>query len=701
MTLHAPNPTTPFVLIADQASLPLLRDEFVNGYSHRKPNWGPVGEVVYLRTYSRFDEKLGRREQWHETVRRVVEHSFTLEPAGIRSRAERVQEAEALFDTIWNLRAFPSGRGLWVGGTEHSYNHPESLFNCAFTNLNSVEDYYDMVILLMSGAGVGFGVRDIQVERFASQGVFNPRAKLVLEPYEYVGTPGTLGFHPSSPTNINLKRYPYSKSDTEHIQFQVGDSREGWAHFAQWFLYEYFFGEHNEIRVNFNWVRPKGSPLKTFGGYASGPEPLMEFVEGVERVCAGQTKITSIMLLDIANLIGRMVVAGGTRRSAQIGLGNPYDQPYTAAKTGEWWKDFGWRNQSNNSVVFYEKPTAETLTELLQQVIQYGEPGFINGEAALARRADWQGLNPCAEILLPDGGFCNLTTVNLGHYAGRDKVDALQLESDTRLVARHNVRVTNVTMTGIQPKWDRNQKQDRLMGVSFTGYGDLADAKGEDTALTALANMRRVVNQEADCYSLQMGINRPLLATTVKPEGSISQLPGVSSGIHDAYAPYYLRRIRVSDSDAVGEALRLLGVPCEPDAMTPNTLVFTFPVKTFAKVSSAEKSAVDQLHRYFDIMETYVDHNASNTISFSEDEIPEIVKLLLERWDDYVAVSFLPKAPGSYPQMPYEAITEEQFKSFPRGDLSQLAETISILEGDRMTGGDDLEGCSTGACPIR
>lgn len=268
-------------------------------------------------------------------------------------------------------------------------------------------------------------------------------------------------------------------------------------------------------------------------------------------------------------------------------------------------------------------------------------------------------------------------------------------------MTRHNLRVTCVDMQGVQAKWDENQKADRLLGVSFTGFGDLADANGEDLALIALGHMREEVSHHADHYSHVMGIPRPRLATTVKPEGSISQLPGVSSGIHDAYAPYYLRRIRISDSDAVGEALRLLGVPCEPDSFAPNTNVFTFPVKTRARVLSTDKPAATQLDRYFQIMDAYVDHNASNTITFSRDEIPAIVDKLLANWDDYVAVSFLPKAPGSYPQMPYEAITEAEYQAHPQPDLSRLSETLGILEAGRMAASDDLEGCASGACPTR
>lgn len=649
--------------------------------------FGPLGTVIYARTYSRWLPEEGRRERWPETVRRVTDYSAELAPIGDEERA-------ALYDTIYHLRALPAGRTLWVGGTDHVRRFPQANYNCAFTSLASVDDLHDLVILLMNGAGVGFGVRPAEVSRFAAQGAYHPARNVVIEDYAYVGTPGT-------------EERTLATVNGDRLTLTVGDSREGWAVFAREFVRHYLFGGWHGIHVNLNAVRPLGSPLRTFGGTASGPEPLMDFIQGVVGTFRVHGGITDTALLDTANLIGRMVVAGGTRRSAQIGLGSPESHPYVTAKTGEWWNDAPWRSQSNNSVVFESRPSREKLLPLFESVLQFGEPGFINGEAARQRRRDWTGLNPCAEILLGGeqdngAGFCNLVTVNLGRYA-HEPLNPAQFAQDVRLLTRHAVRVTLVTMNGIQAKWDRQQKADRLIGVSFTGYGDYADAHGEAAALDLLRTMRQTVREAADSYAAELGIPRPLLTTTVKPEGTLSLLCGTSSGLHDAYAPYYVRRVRISEQDAVAQTLDFMGVPNHPDPHGPGTRVFEFPVKTRARQKASDKPATEQLERYFAVMDAYVEHNASNTISLSADEVPAVTDLLLSRWDEYVAVSFLAKDTNSYPLMPFEAISAEEYerRAARMPDLSRFSAHLEARESV-MTATDDLEAaCEGAACPTR
>ncbi|WP_165953237.1 ribonucleoside-triphosphate reductase, adenosylcobalamin-dependent [Deinococcus sp. S9] len=671
---------------------PLLSQEFIDRYSHRQPEWGPLGQVVRLRTYARWLPDKQRRETWTETVARVVEYSLSLD--ALTDPRQKRQEAEALFDAIWNLRALPSGRTLWVGGTEHTRRHAEANFNCSYTDLRSVDDLHDMVILLMNGVGVGFGVRPDEVAAFASQGELAVCPNVVLQPYHYVGLPGT-----RDATEMTVE----TDALGTRTHFAVGDSREGWAAFVRDFVYALLFcGKNHTITVDFDAVRPKGTPLKTFGGYASGPEALMDFVKGAVSVFRGATEIRDIHLLDLCNLIGRMVVAGGTRRSAQIALGSPSSEGYLSAKTGEWYQDFPWRSQSNNSIVFDEKPTRERLREVFASVMAFGEPGFINGASARRKRADWRGGNPCFEILLASKGFCNLVTLNLAHYASRP-LDLQQLKEDARLMTRHNLRVTEVFFQGIQAAWTEHQRRDRLLGVSFTGYDDLASVIGEEVVLGALQEVREHVGEVARDYAYVLRCPEPLLKTCTKPEGTISNLPGSSSGLHAAFAPYYIRRIRISDTDAVGKALDLLGVPNEPDQFAPNTLVFEFPVATPAKRLTSDIPAVEQLTRYFNVMNAWVDHNASSTIYVAPEEVEDVIDLLMERWDEYVGVSFLPKAGGTYPQMPYEAITQEEYErraaKMPR--LDRLEEIIAEIERMGMQATDDFEGCESGTCPVR
>jgi len=1437
-----------------------VRNKFYREMLAYKPKWGPIGQITYLRTYSRWLQDQGRREHWGETVRRVADYSVTLDPT--MTEEERVIEAEKLFETVYKMRAFPAGRTLWVGGTEHSKTHGQSQFNCSFANINSLDDLHDIVILLMNGVGVGVGVRTEEVDKFASQGTLNLNKQVVIKDYEYIGEPGTGG--------------EYHKSDGS-AYYTIHDSREGWAEFVRDFLRELLFTQDTHtIYVNLDHIRPEGAPLKTFGGRASGPKAIIDFIDGILKISHGMTKINDIFLLDTANMLGRMVVAGGTRRcypsgtivkttngpieiqnikvgmristpkgekrvtnvfnqgvqktiavnhafgsfhctpnhrvavftdinewefkeaqhlttedrlvwdfkpipgtpqrlptlevmrtfdgsyvrntgratkparypdticsvdgcgrgsatlngphgalcnthylrlkkygdtlkfrgwgkdvnlpeyidadlawlvgyihgnghvmkvsdskgrlsvscptnrleiiekvtnilsklcsdskitvgqgdgnwvnimvsnarlvswlheyvkrpseeitipnfitmaepeiraaylagvfdsdgniykhnfvavdtiyegfaagiaklymtlgigasikrrerkeegwsdisrvsivssefkdaayaamkpyastklqdtilnrkgantltfkpkqsmsagvpsgraksnygnmspravldytdisliaypvpvvgitdgitaqtwdievedihqftaegfvthnSALIALGDSESVDFENAKVGDWWKNYPWREQANNSKVFYSKPTKESIKEGFKKILQYGEPAFVNGIMAKSIRRDWAGLNPCltgdtlvpvygkglvrikdmadhhvkirdgngdateslvkktsdsepilkitlsdgssyrvtpyhefplstgekvkakdlkngdqlisadivgmfgtvhdpnqayldawlyadgtwhgdkrssklylyepkhifkdrleecgakfstidrngrliayfprraynktsipdyvlqgdeatvlsyvkgifdsdgyvsdkpgafqaqvlsirpewlaqfqmllrllginstidlykaagetdfgpsrggiyktkeifrlsvtnaamivkylmpeslkrgpynikrnifvksvedtglteevycigvpttatfdlptvhsgncAEILLSDKGFCNLVTTNLKYFADHNN-DEQTLKDTVEIITRHNLRITNTTIHGVSPQWDIVQKRDRLLGVSFTGYGDHADILGEDVSLETLGKMRKWVREQANNYADKMGIPHPLLATTVKPEGTITLLYGASSGIHDAYAPFYIRRMRMSRTDALAVVLAKMGVPVEDAINAPQTVVFSFPVKTAAKQAASKKSAVEQLERYKNIMQTYVDHNASNTIYLDESEVDEVTDWLYDNWESYVAVSFLAKF-GQYAQAPMEEIDEETYSKLAAQmpDLSDLHARLAEVEYE-MSAGDELEGCDSGSCPIR
>jgi len=1610
-----------------------ISNKFIRNILQEPVKWGPIGQIVYLRTYSRWLNEEQRRERWDETVRRVVDYSVDLDPT--MDRGEKIVEAERLFNTIYKMRAFPSGRTMWVGGTEHSATNGQSMFNCAYTDVTSVVTLHDIVVLLMNGVGVGVGVRSDEVAQFKAQGELNLSSSVVIKDYEYVGTPGTGGDQ-------------FIHNGAKH--FAVHDSREGWAEFVRDFVYTYLFGEEELIYVNVDHIRPEGAPLKTFGGRASGPQALIDFVNGFIQAVSDNDGINDIVLLDTVNLLGRMCVAGGSRRcypsgtvvkttdgpieiqnikvgmkistpkgekrvtnvfnqgvqktiavnhafgsfhctpnhrvavftdinewefkeaqhlttedrlvwdfepipgtpqrlpaleamrtfdssyvrntgratkparypdhicsingcdrgsatlngphgalcnahylrlkkygdalkfrgwgrdvnlpehtdtdlawlvgyihgnghvmkvsdskgrlsvscptnrleiiekvtnilsklcpdskitvgkgdgnwvnimvsnarlvswlheyvkrpseeitipsfitmaepeiraaylagvfdsdgniykhnfvavdtiyegfaagiaklymtlgigasikrrerkeegwsdisrvrivssefkdaayaamkpyastklqdtilnckgantltfkpkqsmsagvpsgraksnygnmspravldytdisliaypvpvvditdgitaqtwdievedihqftaegfvthnSALIMLGDATSSEFTNSKTGDYYIKHPWRGQANNSVVFYEKPSIETIKSYFPAILEYGEPGFINGQAALKVRHDWKGLNPCftgdmrlltedgwvtfkeaaehglalkikqdsrvtyegegeekpehwkidanntdglittqashvfltkkdadiirvefengsvlrltpdhlvattvgmveaqnlndshevlaieedndnktfittissvisitldgkedvyclhentrrtlivekicarrcAEILLPDSGFCvsgdtplitrnglvkisdavgaetdiwnghrwstvkpfftggdkdlyrvtfndgsyldvtdyhrfstetknrqygrwhnsfvekttlqmiddlekgkiirmqpfaiewedgididetyaytvgmyaaddtcdpdggsrtidlygakmalpvmgkktapvrrkgysvdqcsiiglpftkqesleykksidmvftwskkaalaylaglidgdgsttpgggirvyvsgrekaaklqllvrklgmrsslnlmsqkgsetnygarsedvyylqitecgsipchrvdtsrghaptgkganqivksivklegkhntycftesefgmgvfgntltyqcNLTTVNFKYFA--ENQDEMHLFEETvRAIVRHNLRITNTTINGVNPKWEATQKRDRLLGVSFTGYGDAVDILGPEKPLQMLERMKELVHQTANEYADKMGIPRPLLSTTVKPEGSITLLYGASSGIHDVYAPYYIRRVRMGRTDALSITLSKLGVPVEDDKFTPGLVVFSFPIKSAAVKSAGSKSAIEQLERYKDIMQTYVDHNASNTIYISKDEVEEVSQWVYDNWDTYIAVSFLPKMDSKYEQAPMEEIDEEAYNKLAAQmpDLSDLHARLTEIEYE-MSAGDELEGCDTNSCPTR
>ncbi|QAY18110.1 ribonucleoside-triphosphate reductase [Thermus phage TSP4] len=355
------------------------------------PDFGPIGEIIYLRTYSRYLPELGRRENWDETVDRVARFSTSLAPSP-------PGEEEALKQVLLNLKGFTAGRTLWIGGTPYSQEgNGQAQFNCAFMDVEEPKDFHDMVFLLMSGSGVGFRATRDNLEKLNRTLPIQRVAEVVVKPYEFYGYDH---YFYSDKTVFSYTPYDYE------FRIVVGDSREGWAEAVQLFLQA--VTSYKRVVIDVNRVRPMGERLKTFGGYASGPEPLIEFFQTVPEILKREPvgKWTSTKVLDIMNLIGRMVVAGGTRRSAQIALGDAEDLEFVNAKTGEWWAKYPWRTQSNNTVVFRQKPDRETLRAIMEKVLQYGEPGFLNEEAAKKRRPNFRGINPClaGDTLVPVPG---------------------------------------------------------------------------------------------------------------------------------------------------------------------------------------------------------------------------------------------------------------------------------------------------------
>lgn len=684
-----------------------LSRRFLRQYSGKTPNWGPVGEVVYLRTYSRWLEDKGRRETWDETVARAVNYSASLGPTTRRER-------ERLFDLIWNLKMFPAGRTLWIGDTPLSREHPEANMNCSFEDLDDAKAFHDMVLLLMSGSGVGFRVTDDVIGALNKNIGLPAVAPMVsIKPYAFAGYNSSLYTEHTAVSTTDGAR---------HII--VGDSREGWAEAVMEFLAGVASGE--DIVIDVNSVRPHGERLKRFGGYASGPKPLMEFFERAALVLFDKNRRrgwVDTKALDLANLIARMVVSGGTRRSALIALGN--SDEFASAKIGTWGSDDDvadwiaagaipegiippWRSQSNNSVLFFDTPSFDGIRELLIRTLDYGEPGIMNGAAASRRREHFRGGNPCLEILLDNHGFCNLSTVNLSAFVDSSGKFLFNAAAEAlRLLTRHTMRITNVNIGGSLSEWDEVQKRDRLIGVSLTGIMDAVEKSGmpfSDWVRSGIFDgLRRVVHNESAKYAAEMGIDEPLLKTTIKPEGTLSLLPGVSSGIHNAYAPYYIRRIRISNSDAVGRALIESGVPNEPDNFAPDTTVFSFAVKSPASTSASDVSAIEMLDRYLATMKHWTDHNTSITVQLGYDEVDEVAKWLLDNWDSVVGVSFIRRGDGSYQQQPYEKITESEYKAMAPNPTINIDKLTAIERGvGVMLAVDDIEAdCDSGHCPVR
>ena len=620
------------------------------------------------------------------------------------------EEAENLYDNIYHMKQFLSGRTFWVGRTQVAEEYPMANYNCAFEVIDDFHAYHDLFYLLMVGSGVG--VRVLK-EDAAKLPKIRTDMKILHKAYNARPKEERLEF-----TNL-----AFTKDD---VTISIGDSKEGWAQALDHYFNILTTNEYNRIKtmiVEYDSIRPRGERLKVFGGTASGYESMMTMLDKINKVIAAagvrngevRTQLAPIDLLDIANIIGENVVSGGVRRTSEIGLIDQDDETCIKAKSnlykqinGRWEidKSIAHRQMSNNSIFYRRKPSREQLHWHIQQMRYSGEPGWINEEAGSKRRPDFKGCNPCGEILLDSHGLCNLTTINVKAFVREDgTLDKEGLLAAQRLSARAGYRMTCRELE--MHSWNQVQQRDRLVGCSMTGWQDMVNAAGlsREEQIQLLKEMRQAARQAADEIALSLNMPKPLLVTTVKPEGTLSLLPTVSSGVHYSHSPYYVRRVRITATDPLCKVCEELGYPVLPeigqDPINPKTKVVEFPVQAPAGRVKADVSAIEQLENYKMFMEHYVDHNCSITVHVRDNEWEEVEEWVWNNWDDVVALSFLSYDDSFYELMPYEEISKEEYERRKAAMRPFNPSLISKYEREELDLDIGASDCVNGVCPVR
>lgn len=665
-----------------------LTQDFLDKYPDYPDCMDELAKFVYIRTYSRWLPDKNRRETWKETCARAINGNCSYLPT-------EDGEPEKLFDNMFNLRQRISGRMLWMGGTEALYKTPLAAYNCSGIVMDNINAFHELFYLLMVGTGVGCRVLKEDIAKLPQ---FDTAKKLY-----HVKTP--------VPQGTTLERTKVSNYGNSII-ITVGDSKEGWCEALTAYLNTMADNTTKSISIDYSYIRPQGAPLKTFGGYASGYTSLKEMFEKLNKIITEEStngKLRPLNVSDMCNIVGQNVVAGGTRRTAELILFSPDDEEMLHAKENLDPEHY-FRYMSNNSMYLEEKPTKEELRKLMLSIKETGEPGFINVKAAKERRADFAIVNPCCEIMLPNKAVCNLTNINVSKFVDeRGNVMVPQLKEACKLSARACYRLTepDLELEG----WSEIHHRDRLIGCSITGWQDAVSdnmTKFEQEALLTL--MKTWIKDAANEYADENNRPRPVLYTTVQPDGTGGLISGCSAGIHYNHSPYYFRRVRISTNSPLYQAIKYLdGWQIDNEVGQDdngNTKVITFPCKSNSRITKYNVSAIEQLEQYKMMQTHYVDHNTSITVTVKDDEWDTVTDWLDKNWDCVVGISFLSLNQDYYPLMPYEECTEKQYLELKSKMVPFDQELVNKYEFELQTVGKDFEidesgECEDGHCPVR
>lgn len=647
-------------------------------------------QVITRRTYNRPLDEFGLNfETWSQTVARVIDHQQWLweRAVGRELNDEEFAELYELEQLMLDRKVSMSGRTLWLGGTDISKRREASQFNCSFTEVETVYDLVDILWLLLQGCGVGFK---------PVVGTLNGFSKPIKHIKVIRSTRKEKGGYEHNQEFWN--------PETKEWTIRIGDSAEAWAKSIGKLVAGKFPAK--TLVLDFSELRPAGERLSGYGWISSGDEAIAKAYVAIANILNGRADslLTRIDILDIVNWMGTIL---SSRRSAEIALfeyGQPEWREFAVAKKDWWIHGNSQRTQSNNSLLFKEKPTKAELEEIfaLMQDAGGSEPGFINAIEA-TRRAPWfSGCNPCVEILLGNKSFCNLTETDVGKFKGNNA----QLHRAIHLAARANYRQTCVNLKDgiLQEAWHLNNEFLRLCGVGLTGIAKRPDLTGFDYEY-----LKRTATAAAIGMADELGLPHPKNVTTIKPSGTLSKIMDTTEGMHLPLGKYIFNNVQFSKHDPVVEKLREANYKVFNHPTDDTGVLVTFPVKwedvPFHKVAGKEvnlESAIDQLERYKLLQTNWTQQNTSVTISYSPEEVPEIIDWLLNNWDIYVGVSFLYRADPTktaldlgYVYLPQEVVTEEAFNEY----VSQLKE----VDLETANSFEELkeDGCATGACPIK
>ena len=625
---------------------------------------------IHMSRYSRWLENEGRRESWSETVSRLInffkEHIDNNYDGVIKKK-----EWEDLEEGILSLQVMPSMRALMTSGKALDRENVAG-YNCSYIPIDSPRAFDEVLYILMNGTGVGFSV-----ERQYSD-------KLPTVP------------------DVEFEH-------TEDV-ISVVDSKEGWAKGFRDLISYLYTGRVPKIDVNK--IRPAGARLKTFGGRASGPQPLVDLFDFtiLKFKNAKGRKLSSMECHDIVCKTGEVVVVGGVRRSALISLSNLSDQRIRSAKMGDWWTTNPERALANNSVAYTEKPDAGIFMKewLSLYESKSGERGIFNRSSAQAkaaengrRDADWDfGTNPCSEIILRPNQFCNLTEIVV---RSTDTMTTL-IQKVQIATLLGTIQSTFTNFGYLRKRWQNNTEEERLLGVSLTGIMDSPILNGRETGLEKrLESLQEIAVETNRYWAKKFGINQSTAITCVKPSGTVSQLVDSASGIHARHNPYYIRTVRGDNKDPLTEFMIASGIPSEPDYMKPeHTTVFSFPMKApTGSVCRNDMTAIEQLELWKTYAQHWCEHKPSVTISVKEEEWVPVGAWCWENFSHLSGVSFLPFSDHTYQQAPYQDIDKATYENMAKKMPTSIDwQKLQDFEKEDNTKGSQELACTAGVCEL-